>query len=162
MRQSKNSRKEIFTVRDKKIPEKIYREIRRFVPVICVDVVITDGKKLLLAKRTNQPERNKWWIPGGRILKNETLKNAAVRLLREEIGLKGKIVRFLGFEELFHSPGYFPGANAHNIVFAFKIKISGGKKPTLDGQNSNAEWFSKINTSWHPYVKKVLRKAGFK
>ncbi|MEK7546606.1 MAG: NUDIX domain-containing protein [Patescibacteria group bacterium] len=146
----------------KKIPDKIYREIRRVFPIVCVDVVITNGKKFLLAKRTNQPEKNKWWIPGGRILKNELLKDAAFRVLKQETGLRGKTAKFLVFDELFHSPGYFPGATAHNIAFVFKMNISGNKKFNLDSQNSEAKWFSKIEPSWHPYVKRFLKEAGFK
>ncbi len=146
----------------KKIPEKIYRKIRRSMPLVCVDVVITDGKSFLLAKRTNEPEKNKWWIPGGRLLKNELLKEAAGRLLKQETGLKGKIDELLGFDEIFHSPGYFPGTTAHNVAFIFKANVSRNGKLKLDKQNSDAKWFSKINSSWHPYVKKFLREAGLK
>lgn len=146
----------------KKIPEKTYREIRRSFPLVCVDVVIADGKKFLLAKRTNQPEKGKWWIPGGRILKNEFLKDAAVRLLKQETGLKAQSIQFIGFDELLHAPGYFPGTTAHNVAFVFKAKIAPRGKFKLDSQNSDGKWFSKIDRSWHPYVKKFLREAGFK
>ncbi len=149
-------------MRDKKIPEKVYREIRRQMPIVCIDVVITDGKKFLLGKRKNQPEKGKWWIPGGRILKNESLQDAAKRVLRQETGLKAKSMKFLGFDELLHSPGYFTGMTAHNIAFVFEAKIGANAKVKLDSQNSKARWFSKINPSWHPYAKKFLKKAGFK
>lgn len=145
-----------------KIPIKMYKEVQRSLPIICVDVVITDGKNFLLAKRTNEPEKNKWWIPGGRLLKNELLKEAAARVLKQETGLKGNIGDFLGFQELFLSPGYFPDVTAHTIGFVFSAEVPAKSRIFLDKQHSKAEWFSKINPSWHPYVRKFLAEAGFK
>lgn len=145
----------------KKIPIEIYREIHRSLPVVCVDIIITDGKRFLLAKRSNEPEKNKWWMPGGRILKNELLKEAAARFLKKETGLRGKQYELLGFHEFFASPGYFPGINAHTIAFVFRVKAAGGSRIRLDGQHSEARWFSRVDKSWHPYVKRFLKKAGF-
>lgn len=149
-----------FVVR-KKIPEKIYKEIHRSLPIACVDIVITNGKEFLLMKRRNQPQKGTWWLPGGRVLKNELLEDAVTRFLKKEIGLTGKTDNFLGFQELFFSPGYFPNINAHTIGFVFKVKISPNSRISFDKQHSEARWFSCIDRSWHPYVKKFLREASF-
>lgn len=151
-----------YTIVRKRIPEKIYREIHRSMPFIWVDVVAVSGKDFLLGKRTKQPQKGKWWFPGGRLLKNELLKDAVVRILKKEMGLKGKAEKFLGFYELFENPGYFKGINGHGIVFVFKVKTSKKSKISLDSQHSAASWFSKINPSWYPYVKKFLGEAGFR
>lgn len=140
----------------------MYKEIHRNVPVVCVDIVITNGKEFLLMKRKNQPEKGRWWLPGGRVLKNESLKDAVARFLKKEAGIRRKAAHFLGFQELFFSPGYFPGINAHTIGFVFKAKISANSGIFLDEQHSEAKWFSVINRFWHPYVKRFLRRAGFK
>lgn len=150
-----------YPVVQKRVPQKIYKEIHRNVPIVCVDVVITNGKEFLLMKRRNQPEKDTWWLPGGRVLKNELLEDAVARFLKKESGLKGKADDFLGFRELFSSPGYFPGINAHTIGFVFKVNVSANPRISLDQQHSKARWFSKINPSWHPYVKTFLKKASF-
>ena len=147
----------------KKIPEKIYREIHRSLPVVCVDIAVTDANgRFLLVKRTNQPEAGHWWFPGGRILKNELLKEAASRLLKRETGLQGSVGALLGFHEYFAAPGYFPGINAHTIAFVFRVQLEKSAALRLDGQSSDAQWFSKINPAWAPYVRKFLKEAGFK
>ncbi len=146
----------------KKIPEKIYKEIHRSLPIVCADLVVTDGKRFFLVKRKNKPEAGKWWFPGGRVFKNELLKEAALRFLKQETGLNAGAAKLLGFYEYFASPGYFPGTNAHTIAFVFKIKVPANSKFRLDKQSSDAKWFSNINPVWHPYLKKFLKEAGFK
>lgn len=153
---------EKFPVVRKKISEKIYKEIHRNLPIVCVDLVVTDGKKFFLAKRTNEPEKGKWWFLGGRVLKNEKLKEAVIRSLKREMGIGGKIEKFLGFHEFFLAKGYFPGMNSHMVPFLFRIKVDGKKGFRLDQQSSAGKWFSKIDPKWHPYLKKFLREAGFR
>lgn len=151
-----------YPVVQKKIPGKIYREIHKSLPIVCVDIVVTDGRKFLLLKRINEPEAGKWWFPGGRVFKNELLKNAALRFLKRETGLKGSTPNQLGFHEYFAMPGYFPGTNSHTVIFVFKIKVSANSKFRLDAQSSDAKWFSKINPAWDSYIKNFLKKAGLK
>ena len=33
----------------------------------------------LLLLRDNEPEKDNWWFPGGRVIKGETLENAVIR-----------------------------------------------------------------------------------
>jgi len=60
--------------------------------VCCVDTLIVrtrqDGKKeCLLVKRSSEPVKGVWWLPGGRLLKGETFFAAAIRKAQEETGL---------------------------------------------------------------------------
>ena len=151
-----------YSVVHKKIPVKIYKEIHRSLPIVCADLVVTDGKRFFLVKRKNKPEAGKWWFPGGRVFKNELLKEAALRFLKRETGLNVGAAKPLGFHEYFAAPGYFPGTNAHTISFVFTVKVSENSKFRLDEQSSGAKWFSRINPAWHPYLKKFLKEAGFK
>ena len=44
--------------------------------------------EVLLIKRKREPEKDKWALPGGFILKNESLDSAAVRILEETSSVK--------------------------------------------------------------------------
>src|SRR5271157_2141659 len=92
-----------------RVPVKLYRQMHRYLPILCVDLVVTDGKRFLLVRRVNQPERGRWWFPGGRVLKNERLIEVARRKLREETGLHPTSLKQLGIYEYFSKIGYFPG-----------------------------------------------------
>ncbi|NYE25228.1 GDP-mannose mannosyl hydrolase [Pigmentiphaga litoralis] len=57
------------------------------VPLVSIDLVVRCGDRYLLGLRTNQPAQNSWFVPGGRIRKNELIGEALRRLVEEELGL---------------------------------------------------------------------------
>ena len=61
-------------------------------PSVTADIVIftvKDGElKILLVKRSLEPFKNKWALPGGFVRLDESLEGAAKRELREETGVK--------------------------------------------------------------------------
>src|SRR3989339_499370 len=63
-----------------------YKDILEKIPICCVDLLIHEGKKILLIKRNEEPEKNKWALIGGRIHKKESLIGAVKRKAIEEIG----------------------------------------------------------------------------
>lgn len=96
------------------------------------------------------------------MLKNERLKTAALRKLKEEIGLSGEVIRELGTHEWFCREGYFSGINAHTIVFVFFVRVGGRKAIRLDAQSSDWRWYAHVSPRWDPYVRKFLKLAGFR
>ena len=68
----------------KPIPQDLYNEILSTMPIICVDGIIQKGGETLLLLRDNEPEKGKWWFPGGRVLKGERLEDAINRKIKEE------------------------------------------------------------------------------
>jgi len=68
---------------------KTFKTVIASTPLIAIDlIVVNERKEILLGKRLNQPAKNYWFVPGGRILKNETLDNAFKRLTLTELGKK--------------------------------------------------------------------------
>jgi 8-oxo-dGTP diphosphatase len=65
------------------------------VPAACV-VLIDDQQRLLLVKRKVAPKEGRWCLPGGFIECGETTEQAAIRELREETGLSGRINTLIG------------------------------------------------------------------
>lgn len=65
----------------------IYASERRYVnPFMCVDILITDGERLLLARKPTDPP-NRWRMVGGFVDPMERLESAAMREVKEETGI---------------------------------------------------------------------------
>lgn len=143
------------------IPDELYREILNAIPFVCVDLVIKDGNSFLLAKRKNQPAQGQWFLPGGRLLKNEKLKDAALRKMHQETGMNGVIEKMLGVDETMFPDGPY-GLSVHSVNVVFLITPTNPKNSVvLDEQNDEYKWYTHIDDAWHPYVKKFLELAGF-
>src|SRR4051812_47853925 len=82
------------------IPTDEYRMIIQRMPVLCVDIIVKNqGGDFLLIERRNPPMADLWWVVGGRVLKGEKLRDAAVRKISEEVGLNVTELRPVGYFE---------------------------------------------------------------
>ncbi|MGH3975929.1 MAG: NUDIX hydrolase [Pseudonocardiaceae bacterium] len=59
-------------------------------------VVFDDAGRVLLVRRTNEPGRGRWSVPGGRVEAGETDHHAVIREVAEETGLQVKVTRRIG------------------------------------------------------------------
>lgn len=64
-------------------------------PVVGVGVVVWKDGKVLLIRRGKSPMRGRWSLPGGRQELGETVREAAVREVREETGLEIRLGELL-------------------------------------------------------------------
>lgn len=65
------------------IPDKLWGEIIRSIPLVCVDIIFQrKDHSILLGWRIIEPYGNVWALPGGRMLYREDLRNAAQRIAR--------------------------------------------------------------------------------
>ena len=65
-----------------------FLEVVRLTPLISIDLVVRDPRGcLLLGLRNNRPAKDCWFVPGGRICKDERLDEAFRRIAHEELGL---------------------------------------------------------------------------
>lgn len=65
------------------------------VPATCT-IVVDENRRILLVKRSVEPKIGSWCLPGGFMELDETPEQGALRELKEETGLSGKIKLLLG------------------------------------------------------------------
>ena len=84
-------------------------------------LVLNQKNQLLLVKRSVEPAKGTWCLPGGFIEIDESIEEAVLRELEEETGLKGEIRGLVDF---------FSQRNRHYgaiLIFGYRAKILGGE-----------------------------------
>lgn len=127
-----------------------------------VPVIIKNSKgEILLGKRTSKPifYSGMWGLPGGMIEYNESIENAGIREIKEELGVKIKILRRgkAVYED-------FPNKNCqlHLLDIPLYAEIVSGKPKPKD-ETQKVGWFSpkqiqRIKLAYNH--KKILKGEG--
>ena len=115
-------------------------------PLISIDLVVIDADgQVLLGRRLNKPAQGAWFVPGGRVLKNESLAHAFKRLTKEELGLEFTIeqANLLGpFEHFYQDNVFGEQFSTHYIVLAYRLKLNYSlNNIPLDMQHDSYQWF---------------------
>lgn len=116
------------------LSQDLFRSVVASTPLISIDLIIQsmDGE-ILLGQRLNRPAKGVWFVPGGRILKNETLDAAFSRLTTGELGkaFQRSEARMLGVYEHFYANSVFgeagEGPDTHYIVLAYQLVLAQGE-----------------------------------
>lgn len=86
-------------------------------PGLTVDCVVFDeSDRLLLISRAHEPFTDCYALPGGFVEIGETVEAAALRELKEETGIAGRVARLVG---VYSRPSRDP--RAHNVSVAFLV-----------------------------------------
>ncbi len=142
-----------------RIPTDLYKQILNNMPIICVDVVIAFKGKVLLIKRRSAPEKGSWFVPGGRVLKDEKLKDAALRKCLEETGIKSKDAKMIGTYETIYDDSPFDGIGTHSVNIGFLVKMD-SCDVRLDSTSSEYRWIDRIEEGLPDYVKRIIEDSG--
>lgn len=127
-------------------------------------VIVSRGRKrlFLLGMRKNKPAQKQWFLIGGRILRGEKLEDSIKRHVLLETGIKKmNLKKLLGVGGIIFKTSE-QGPSVHTVSFVYFIEVAFRDLNPANKENSELSWFSKIDRRWHPYVKEMLRSAGFK
>ncbi len=95
-------------------------------PKVAVVVMLTDGDRLLLVKRSREPGKGHWALPGGFLDSGEDPREAAVREALEETRLDVEVT------ELIDIWAEAPALGGATLVIAFRAAQRGGELRASD------------------------------
>lgn len=136
------------------MPDKLsyddFLESLRLSPRLVVELVIENNKReILLLKRDNDPFKDYWHLPGGFLLKGESISACIKRHAKEELGISptdsGKFIGI--FENIDGDP------RGHILHYVVRFE---------QDQNVEGSYFSKLPQETIPYQRKFLLELGYK
>lgn len=127
------------------ISEDKFKVVLDSTPLISIDLLVEDEQgRFLLGYRKNRPAQHYWFVPGGRIQKNESITSAFKRLTKQELGAEFSIelATLLGpFDHFYDDCVFGSDISTHYVAIAYKLKVD--NLPTLpDQQHSDYQWYS--------------------
>jgi colanic acid biosynthesis protein WcaH len=127
-------------------------------PLVSIDLVIADRTgAILMGWRQNEPAKDTWFVPGGRIQKDERISDAFERILSIETGLQASFsdARFANVFEHFYPANCFgdPAFGTHYCVLAYILQFHDRPVVQIDHQHSKIEWLTASATNIHRYSK---------
>jgi len=113
------------------LPLDKFRDIIRHGILLAIDLVVRNDKgEVLLGLRKNAPAQGFWFVPGGRVHKNEKLRDALRRISNEEVGIEiaAEDIRVIGIYDHIYHDNFLgeAGYNTHYIVIACEAIIEKG------------------------------------
>lgn len=128
-----------------------FLQVVRHAPLVSVDlIVVRGGTEALLGLRNNRPAQGMWFVPGGRIVKNERIEQALWRVAEAETGLgealrTGKLsARPMGAYQHFYADCFAGdvGVSTHYVALGYWLDVPAGfDVPRIDDQHAEFKWW---------------------
>jgi len=144
------------------LPDEVFAQVIEHAPLIAIDLLVEDKEqRVLLGWRKNPPAQSSWFVPGGRIQKNETLDQAFARITRAELGQVFDLEQsvFTGVYQHFY-PDNFRGdatTGTHYIALAHRLWAGNAPLPLPQSQHAQYRWAHPVTIAIDPLVHAYTR-----
>ncbi len=124
-----------------------FKQVVTLTPLVAIDLLVRNERdELLVGMRVNPPAKDFWFVPGGRVLKNETLADAFRRLTLVELGtvFQREDAQFQGLYDHIYEED-FTGATdvgTHYVVLAHTLRVKAAALTLPDAQHNAYRWIS--------------------
>ncbi len=128
------------------LSDSAFLDVIEATPLVAIDLIIRNADdQVLLGYRNNKPAQGYWFVPGGRILKNETIAEAFQRLCRNELALDQSYAdaRLLGVYDHIYEDNFLgvEQIGTHYVTLGYELRLGKGIDVNLDHQHSDQKWW---------------------
>ena len=102
-------------------------------PTLAVGAIVLRDGALLMVQRANDPGKDLWSIPGGRVEHGELMTDALTREVAEETGIAIQVGNLAGILEV-------PGEESHYVILDYFATTLDDTHPRADGDAADARW----------------------
>ena len=126
------------------LDKETFTTVLQSTPLVALDFIVFNAQgQVLLGQRLNRPAQGYWFVPGGRIYKNEAIATAFGRLTLAELGQEFAYsdAKLLGLYDHFYADSVFgDGISTHYVVAAHQFTVQQLEHlPKV--QHDNYAWF---------------------
>jgi colanic acid biosynthesis protein WcaH len=126
----------------------------------------TRSGKVLVGYRKNEPAKDTWFVPGGRIYKNEPFPVALTRILKDELGIHSYSGDYsiTGVSDHIYDTCFYKAdpscTNTHYVVITVKLKIDCSmiNETKMMDQHTECKWMTTAellqNKEVHEYTRR--------
>jgi colanic acid biosynthesis protein WcaH len=156
------------------LPNDTFLTVVAATPLVAVDLVVLRGScEILLGLRNNRPAQGFWFVPGGRILKNETIQATLTRIAATEMGfplgnlpnkptLMGAYEHF--YADCFAESDEAQGVSTHYVVLSHLLQVpTNFAIPSFDTQHAEMRWWpltkARSSSAVHQFTKDYLNSS---
>lgn len=128
------------------LPIELFLQTINATPLVAIDLIVwNDEGSYLLGHRINRPAQGFWFVPGGRIRKNESLDDAFRRIARDELGIPDMErvdADLVGVYEHMYEDNVSgeAGISTHYIVLGYKLHCAVNLETLPTAQHTIYRW----------------------
>ena len=139
----------------------------RNVALVSIDLIIRNkNDEALLIRRKQEPAKGSYFVPGGRIWKDESIEAAFNRILKGETNLSARFedAQPVGVFEHRYSSNRFEDKQfgTHYIALAYELIVAEIDSLQLDDYHSDPKWMTAdqviANGEVHEFAKQYFRR----
>ena len=130
-------------------------------PLLAASIAVFRDGKALIATRTKAPGAGVWSLPGGLVETGETLEEAALRELMEEVGVEARIVGFNRHVQRVDRDD--AGRVRHHFVVASFVGAWVAGEPTTGPEAGEVRWVDPHDLDGlptTPHLGRILARAA--
>lgn len=130
-------------------------------PILAASIAVFREGRVLIATRTKPPGAGVWSLPGGLVEAGETIEEAALRELMEEVGLEARIVGFNRHVQRIDRDEQ--GRIRHHFVVASFVGVWTGGEATTGPEAGEVRWVDPNDLGdlpTTPHLARILARAA--